>query len=168
MAWGGTSDRYTHRNRRHSSDPVARLARELGCVRQALLIATDDVAHTDPELVGTLDPDGGVVLGPPGHDRRHHHARDHEARDYPLTSHGSNRDTLRAVIADGTYDVFIVDATELAAGGWQLELTILAGEHKGELVTINAQGLEGEEFDLLGMPGTLVVADGSPAFRIDA
>ena len=81
---------------------------------------------------------------------------------------GSNRDTLRAVIADGTYDVFIVDATELAAGGWQLELTILAGEHKGELVTINAQGLEGEEFDLLGMPGTLIVADGSPSFRVDS
>jgi hypothetical protein len=71
------------------------------------------------------------------------------------------------VIADGTYDVFIVDATELDAGGWQLELTILAGDHKGELVAINAQGLEGSEFDLLGMPGTLVVTDGVPGFRVD-
>ena len=71
------------------------------------------------------------------------------------------------MIADGSYDVFIVDATELDSGGWQLELTILAGEHKGELVTISAHGIEGSEFDLLGMPGTLVVTAGVPRFRVD-
>jgi hypothetical protein len=80
------------------------------------------------------------------------------------------------VIADGTYDVFIVDAVPLAdqpdpgsaATGWQLELTILAGEHKGDVVTVRAERLRGIEFDLIGMPGTLIVRDGTPSFTIDA
>jgi Mrp family chromosome partitioning ATPase len=80
------------------------------------------------------------------------------------------------VIADGIYDVFIVDATPLtgdpdptsAATGWRLELTILAGDLKGEVVTLNAAGLERSEFDLIGMPGTLVVEQGKPAFQVDA
>jgi hypothetical protein len=80
------------------------------------------------------------------------------------------------VIADGTYDVFVVDASPLAdqtdpsspATGWQLELTILAGPHKGDVVTIRAEQLRGVEFDLIGMPGTLTVVDGEPSFRLDA
>jgi hypothetical protein len=75
------------------------------------------------------------------------------------------------VIEDGTYDVFIVDAAPLepaaAAPGWHLELTILAGSHKGDVITVKAERLEGSEFDLIGMPGTLVVTDGEPAFSID-
>jgi hypothetical protein len=72
------------------------------------------------------------------------------------------------MIADGTYDVFVVDATAGNDGGWHLELTILAGDHKGELVTVHATGLRGGEFDLIGMPGTLQVVDGAPGFRVDA
>lgn len=76
------------------------------------------------------------------------------------------------MLEDGTYDVFIVDATPLAHGdgehpGFTLDLTVVAGERKGEVVTITATGLEGEEFDLMGMPGTLTVADGTPSFRVD-
>ena len=79
------------------------------------------------------------------------------------------------MIADGTYDVFIVDAAPLtgepdpttAATGWRLELTILAGDHKGEIVTLNATELTGSEFDLIGMPGTLVVDDGAPSFTVE-
>jgi hypothetical protein len=76
------------------------------------------------------------------------------------------------MIADGTYDVFVVDATAGDASadgsrGWHLELTILAGDHKGEVVTVHATGLRGNEFDLIGMPGTLQVVDGAPDFRVD-
>jgi hypothetical protein len=79
------------------------------------------------------------------------------------------------VIADGTYDVFIVDATPLTGDpdptttttGWRLELTILAGEYKGEIVTLGASGLTGTEFDLIGMPGTLTVTDGKPGLTVD-
>jgi hypothetical protein len=79
------------------------------------------------------------------------------------------------VIPDGRYDVFVVDASPVPSGAgtdtepdsWQLELTIVAGDHKGEVVTINALGLGGSEFDLIGMPGTLRVANGEPAFHVD-
>lgn len=70
---------------------------------------------------------------------------------------------------DGTYDVFVVDAAPTEDGtGWSLDLTILGGEHKGQVLTIQASGLRGTEFDLIGMPGTLTVTDGRPDFRVDA
>lgn len=79
------------------------------------------------------------------------------------------------MLADGTYDVFVVDATPLtddtdargATTGWQLELTVVAGEHKGEVVVLRAEQLRAIEFDLIGMPGTLHVVDGRPRFSLD-
>jgi len=75
------------------------------------------------------------------------------------------------MIPDGTYDAFVVDAEPgVADDGTEhmhLELTILAGEHKGTMVTVTATGLIGTEIDLLGMPATLTVADGQPRVRID-
>jgi hypothetical protein len=74
------------------------------------------------------------------------------------------------VLADGTYDVIVVDA---AAGGpeapdsLRLDLTILAGEHKGEVVPMRATGLGVDELDALGMPGTLTVRDGDPSIVLD-
>jgi hypothetical protein len=83
----------------------------------------------------------------------------------------SARSTSETVLSDGTYDVFVVDATrvdlEEEDPTWRLELTIIAGQHKGDLVTVNAEGLRGTELDLIGMPGTLTVANGEPAFRLD-
>jgi hypothetical protein len=70
------------------------------------------------------------------------------------------------VIADGTYDVFVVDAMP-DGGALRLEVTILAGEHKGEVVALLATGLGVDELDVLGMPGTLTVADGEPSIAID-
>lgn len=73
------------------------------------------------------------------------------------------------MIPDGTYDVFVVDATPEPGDpqGWHLELTILAGEHKSEVVAVRASGLRGSELDLIGMPGTLTVQNGEPHFRVD-
>ncbi len=75
------------------------------------------------------------------------------------------------MIPDGTYDAFVVDAERgLADDGTEqmhLALTILAGEHKGDLVTVTATGLVGTEIDLLGMPATLTVAAGTPSVHID-
>jgi hypothetical protein len=86
-----------------------------------------------------------------------------------------DRGTLPAMIPDGSYDVFVVDASPVPSeagpepepGSWQLELTIVAGDHKGEVVTVNALGIGGTEFDLLGMPGTLHVDNGEPRFHVD-
>lgn len=73
------------------------------------------------------------------------------------------------MLEDGRYDVFIVDATPIddERGGFRLDLTVVAGEHKSEVVTIDAVGMNGEEWELMGMPGTLTVTDGTPTFRVD-
>ena len=77
-------------------------------------------------------------------------------------------------LGDGTYDVFIVDPTVDAPEGAardhrvvHLEPTIIRGPQKGEVVSVAATGLDGEDFELLGMPGTLTVVDGAPVFRLD-
>ena len=75
------------------------------------------------------------------------------------------------MIPDGTYDAFVIDAERgLADDGTEhmhLDLTILSGEQKGNVVSLTAAGLRGSEIDLMGMPATLTVADGVPSVRID-
>lgn len=70
------------------------------------------------------------------------------------------------VLPDGTYDVFVVDATP-HGDAITLDLTILAGPSKGEVVSVHATGLRGNELDLLGLPGTLTVVDGVPSVRLE-
>ena len=70
-------------------------------------------------------------------------------------------------IADGTYDVFVVDAESTDDGAVRLELTITTGPSKGEVVSLRAEGLGRDAIDVLGMPATLVVTDGVPTVRID-
>jgi hypothetical protein len=74
------------------------------------------------------------------------------------------------VLPDGRYDAFVVDATADAAGApgtFHLELTIIAGDHKGEMVAVAATGLHRDEVDLLGVPAVLVVAGGEPSVRLE-
>ena len=74
------------------------------------------------------------------------------------------------MLPDGRYDVFVVDATPVAGGGdgaFRLELAIIAGGHKGEVVAVAATGLATNEIDLVGVPATLVVADGRPTVTLD-
>ncbi len=72
------------------------------------------------------------------------------------------------MLADGTYDVFVVDAAaDGEPGTLRLELTILGGEHKGELVPMRAAGLGVDELDALGRPGTLTVAGGDPSLALE-
>lgn len=73
------------------------------------------------------------------------------------------------MLADGTYDAFVVDARIDGDGDdrvTHLELTITAGEHKGEVIEVAGRGIRGEEFDLIGMPATLSVSDAVPHVRI--
>jgi hypothetical protein len=75
------------------------------------------------------------------------------------------------VLEDGTYDALVVDAaTGVADDGTEvmhLELTILGGPRKGEVVPVTATGLRGTEIDVLGVPATLTVADGQPSVRLE-
>ena len=71
------------------------------------------------------------------------------------------------MLADGSYDVIVVDADDGPDGAVELTLAVLAGAHKGELVTVTARGLGRESFDLLAVPATLTVLDGAPAVRLE-
>jgi hypothetical protein len=73
------------------------------------------------------------------------------------------------VLEDGTYDVLVVDAEPLddPPGAIRVELTILAGAAKGEVVAITATGLGRDPLDLLAEPGTMTVTDGQPRFVLD-
>lgn len=73
------------------------------------------------------------------------------------------------MLEDGTYDVLVVDAGELddPPGAIRIDVTILAGDAKGEVVTLTAVGLGREALDLLAEPGVLTVADGRPRFALD-
>lgn len=71
------------------------------------------------------------------------------------------------MLPDGTYDVFVVDAVADGPDALQLELTILAGDHKGEVVPLRTTGLGRDELDALGMPGLLTVADGEPTLSLE-
>jgi hypothetical protein len=70
------------------------------------------------------------------------------------------------MLGDGEYDALVVDATD-DDGVIALELTIIAGEHKGDVVTVRAAGLTGEPLDLLGIPATLTVRDGAPSVALE-
>jgi len=72
------------------------------------------------------------------------------------------------MLADGTYDAIVVDAT---GDPLRLELAILGGPHKGEVVALRASGVAGaggdDPIDLLGVPATIVVTDGEPTVTLE-
>jgi hypothetical protein len=77
------------------------------------------------------------------------------------------------VLADGTYDAIVVDATDLddrdADGGRavRLELTIVAGPHKGDVVAVRAERLAMTAVEALGLPARLVVTDRQPEVVVE-
>ena len=71
-------------------------------------------------------------------------------------------DPPAAPLPDGRYDVLVIDAGEDG-----LELTLVAGEHKGEVLAVSSSANLGDPVDLMGMPATLVVTDGVPSVTID-
>lgn len=71
------------------------------------------------------------------------------------------------MLPDGSYDVFVVDATADGPGALRLDVTILGGEHKGEVLTVRAVGLAVDELGALGLPGTLTVAGEEPTLALD-
>ncbi len=72
-----------------------------------------------------------------------------------------------AALPDGTYDAVVVDATERGDGSVAVDLTIVAGPAKGEVVTLRARDLAGDPIELLGLPATLTVAGGVPSVRFE-
>lgn len=73
------------------------------------------------------------------------------------------------LLADGSYDVIVVDADEVEGqpGAVSLDLTILVGEAKGEIVSVRSAGITTDPVMLLGLPGTLTVTDGVPDVTLE-
>lgn len=67
------------------------------------------------------------------------------------------------MLADGCYDVIVFDADGHPDGGVTVEMTILGGPSKGEVVSIRAIDWRGDALDLLGIPATLTITDGEPS-----
>ena len=76
-------------------------------------------------------------------------------------------DPEAAALADGAYDALVVDAEDRGDGTMSVELTIVAGPAKGEVVALVARNLPGDPLDLLGVPATITVRDGSPTVRFE-
>jgi hypothetical protein len=70
-------------------------------------------------------------------------------------------------LADGSYDALVVDAVQHDDGSVSVELTIVAGDAKGEVVSLRARDLAGDPLDLLGVPATITVAGGRPSVRFE-
>lgn len=73
----------------------------------------------------------------------------------------------QAALADGTYDVFVVNATLDESGAASLELAIVSGAAKGDVVQLRMETKGRDPVGIIGLPGTLTVADGRPSLRID-
>ncbi len=75
----------------------------------------------------------------------------------------------RRMLADGTYEAIVVDATDgRSADEVVVELAVAAGKHKGEVVAVTATGLGRDPLDLLAVPATIQVRDGVPTLNLEA
>jgi hypothetical protein len=70
-------------------------------------------------------------------------------------------------LPDGTYDALVVDTTTHEDGSVAVDLTIIAGAAKGDVVTLRTANLAGDPLDLLGVPATITVAGGRPSVRFE-
>lgn len=73
-----------------------------------------------------------------------------------------------SMLEDGVYDALVVDANDDVDGALQLELAIVRGPHKGEVVAVRWQHERPRSsIDVLGLPATLTVTDGAPRVELD-
>lgn len=72
------------------------------------------------------------------------------------------------MLNDGTYDVFVVDAEDASEprDALRLELTVMQGPRKGDVVVVIAQHLPMNAVQILGLPATLVVEGGHPRVEL--
>ncbi len=72
-------------------------------------------------------------------------------------------------LPDGRYEVLVVDAADVADadGARHVEVTLLEGDRKGDVIALSARGLDADPMDLLAAPGVLVVTAGEPELVLD-
>jgi hypothetical protein len=72
------------------------------------------------------------------------------------------------MLEDGDHDAIVVDADDAPdqSDAVVLCLTLLTGEHKGQVVEVRAVGLGRDALDLLAEPCTIHVRDGEPTVTL--
>jgi hypothetical protein len=70
-------------------------------------------------------------------------------------------------LPDGSYDAIVVDAEDLDDDQIGVELTVLAGPEKGRVVEMRGPRGGHDAIDLLGVPATITVTDGTPHLRLE-
>jgi hypothetical protein len=70
-------------------------------------------------------------------------------------------------LPDGSYDAIVVDAEDLDDDQIGIELTVLAGPEKGRVVEMRGPRGGHDAIDLLGVPATITVTDGTPHLRLE-
>jgi hypothetical protein len=71
-------------------------------------------------------------------------------------------------LADGSYDAVVVDASAGDDGSIGVDVAIVAGPAKGEVVSLRTADLgDTDPLGLLGVPATLTVRDGAPSLRLE-
>ena len=71
-----------------------------------------------------------------------------------------------APLPDGVYDALVIDANDEGEVR-HLDLTIVSGGHKGEVISVATEITDRADFDLLGLPATLTVAAGDPSIAVE-
>jgi hypothetical protein len=71
------------------------------------------------------------------------------------------------VLSDGHYDTLVIDADTGSDGVLLIDLTIVSGPHKGDVVQVRGVGIDRDPLDLLAAPGTLTVTDGEPHLHLE-
>ena len=72
-----------------------------------------------------------------------------------------------SALADGRYDVIIIDAKNIDARTTRVDFAITSGALKGEVASVRAHDLQRDETALLGLPATLFVENGTPRLAFD-
>lgn len=72
---------------------------------------------------------------------------------------------MAGVLDDGTYEAIVFDSDE-DGHAVTVELTIIAGDHKGEVISVRGT-FDGDALDLLGVPATVTVTAGQPQVSFD-
>jgi hypothetical protein len=70
-------------------------------------------------------------------------------------------------LADGRYDVFILDTEILDADTIRVELVLVSGDAKGDVVALRGPHIAPDVIALIGLPATLVVANGVPRIELE-
>jgi hypothetical protein len=71
-------------------------------------------------------------------------------------------------LPDGSYEAMVVDIAPVPEGrGARLELALLQGEHKGDVVMVRSPGLDPDDLTILGAAARVTVVAGVPGVRFE-